>query len=142
MDIDNRTNIKFDESKLQEVLRVLKVDEFELIFVGKEEIREINMRFRGVDKSTDVLSFPLEPTPMDERLGSVVINLELAQEMSEKIGHKLEDEVALLLVHGVLHLQGYDHEVDDGQMRELESLLLEQLGIDKGLIERSFELED
>lgn len=142
MDVDNRTDIEFDMDKALEVEKLLKVDNFELIFVNNEEMREINREFRGMDKSTDVLSFPLEPTPMDTSLGSVVINLELALEISKRIGHKLEDEAALLLVHGILHLQGYDHEIDSGEMRELEGSLLERLGIDKGLIERSFEIGD
>jgi len=143
VEIENRTKHSIDESGLIKAAALLVGEgEFELLLVGDEEMREINREFRNIDKTTDVLSFPLEPTPMEESLGSVVINLDLAKSVALDLGHSLEDEAVLLLVHGILHLRGYDHELDSGEMRELEADYLKQLGVEVGLIERSFGIAD
>jgi len=143
VEIENKTEHVIDNSRLIETARVLlEKCEFELLLVGSEEMRDINREFRGVDKETDVLSFPLEPTPMEESLGSVVINLDLAKSVAAKLGHSLEDETVLLLVHGILHLKGFDHELDSGEMRELEAYYLKQLGVNVGLIDRSLDIAD
>jgi len=110
--------------------------EVELLFVDSKKMQEINLEQRGIDKTTDVLSFPLlevEGMP----LGSIVINSELAKEKADELGHKQNDEEALLFIHGMLHLLGYDHEVDSGQMREKEREIIEKFFLPKSLILRS-----
>ena len=110
--------------------------EVELLFVDSKKMQEINLEQRGIDKTTDVLSFPLlevEGMP----LGSIVINSELAKEKADELGHKQNDEEALLFIHGILHLLGYDHEVDGGQMREKEREIIEKFFLPKSLILRS-----
>ena len=110
--------------------------EVDLLFVDNEAIREMNLEYRDKDSATDVLSFPMyEPDEEidDEEevlLGDIVISLERAQEQCEEYGHSLEREVMYLLVHGLLHLAGYDHmeEEDKEVMRAQEEKLLAQIG--------------
>ena len=187
----------------------------ELIFVRSEEMRQLNAQTRGIDKTTDVLSFPLDPAafagfgedlskensahensgakilnaanpasentsaansasensnttnsedensnaanstsenPSDENLknenfgggnfapallGSVVINLDLVELKAAQLGHGRDDETALLFTHGLLHVLGYDHESDDGQMRAKECEIIEKFRLPKSLIVRT-----
>ncbi|WP_297945128.1 rRNA maturation RNase YbeY [uncultured Campylobacter sp.] len=180
----------------------------ELIFVRGEEMRQLNAQTRGIDKTTDVLSFPLDPaafagfgedlgeensthensgsknqnaansaskntsaansasensntinsensegeSPSDENLknenfgdenfapallGSVVINLDLVELKAAQLGHGRDDETALLFTHGMLHVLGYDHESDDGQMRAKECEIIEKFRLPKSLIVRT-----
>lgn len=102
--------------------------EISLTFVSKEEIRELNNRYRGIDNPTDVLSFPLiedfdEIEDGDEyMLGDVVICLEKAEEQAEEFGHSKEREIVYLFVHSVCHLLGFDHmeEEEKQEMRQRE----------------------
>ena len=180
----------------------------ELIFVRGEEMRQLNAQTRGIDKATDVLSFPLDPaafagfggdlseenpahensgakilnaansasentsaansasknsntinsensegeSPNDENLknenfdggnfipallGSVVINLDLVELKAAQLGHGRDDETALLFTHGLLHVLGYDHESDGGQMRAKECEIIEKFHLPKSLIVRT-----
>lgn len=184
----------------------------ELIFVRDEEMRQLNVQTRGIDKATDVLSFPLDPAafagfgedlseensayensgdknpyaanpaskntsaansasensntinsknsegenPNDENLknenfdggnfapallGSVVINLDLVELKAAQLGHGRDDETALLFTHGLLHVLGYDHESDSGQMRAKECEIIEKFRLPKSLIVRTEENE-
>ena len=192
----------------------------ELIFVRGEEMRRLNAQTRGIDKATDVLSFPLDPAafagfggdlskensahknsgsknqnaansasentdaansasensniinsedensnaansasknPNDENLknenfdgenfapvllGSVVINLDLVELKAAQLGHGRDDETALLFTHGLLHVLGFDHESDDGQMRAKECEIIERFCLPKSLIVRTDESEE
>ena len=116
--------IKVDTGKIkQQIGRVLSsLDcnecEISILFVGDQGIRDLNQRFRGVDRSTDVLSFPqlfeeLSETSGTLILGDVAISLETALRQTKKHGLSLEEELTLLLIHGILHLLGYDHELSD-----------------------------
>lgn len=185
----------------------------ELIFVRSEEMRQLNAQTRGIDKATDVLSFPLDPAAFagfggdlseknsahknngdkilndtnyasentdtanstsensntinsensegessdDENLksenfdgenfatallGSVVINLDLVELKAAQLGHGRDDETALLFTHGMLHVLGFDHESDDGQMRAKECEIIEKFRLPKSLIVRTEENEE
>lgn len=136
LEIENYTNIKITDTKLQEIAQNLSQKDIELIFCDDEYIKEINSKFRNKNETTDVLSFPYEDikhTP----LGSVIINLTLAKKMAQKLKHSLEDEISLLLIHAILHLLGYDHESDLGQMYELEKELMLKFNLPKSLIDRA-----
>ncbi len=107
-------------------------------FVDNEGIREINRRFRNIDRPTDVLSFPLlgDELPDDELfsvpLGDIVLSLERAQEQANEFGHSFEREVAFLTAHSTLHLLGYDHETseeDERVMRQKQNEIMEALGL-------------
>jgi len=114
--------------------------EVEVTFVDDEQIREYNNNYRNIDKSTDVLSFPLgedgvydiNPVTNNKMLGDIVISVEHAIAQGELYGHGIRREVGYLTVHSMLHLLGYDH-VDEGiekaRMREKEEAILTKLGL-------------
>ena len=95
-------------------------------FVSDRKIRELNRMFRGFDKSTDVLSFP---SGEEEHLGDIAISVDTAKVQAKRNRLTLEQELAQLILHGVLHLSGYDHETDDGEMNRLELQLRRRLRI-------------
>ena len=98
---------------------------FTVAFVSDDRMKQLNSLFRGKDSTTDVLSFPRQPDEFDpdqNDLGDIVISAEQAQKQSIENDLSLDDELRQLILHGLLHLCGYDHETDDGEMnaRELE----------------------
>ncbi|BCZ19733.1 Probable rRNA maturation factor YbeY [Helicobacter sp. NHP19-012] len=108
----------------------------ELVLVSAERIQELNHLYRGFNKPTDVLSFPIS-MPFNDFLGSVVVNTKLAKEEAQKRGHSLLDEVTLLFLHGYLHLLGYDHEKDSGEQRALEQEIINTFNLPPSLIVRT-----
>jgi probable rRNA maturation factor len=137
IEFDDRYGLdEFKLAKLETIKNSLTDKEVELIFVNSKDMREFNLNFRQIDKTTDVLSFPLDF--MDGLpLGSLVINIELAKQKALELKHSLDDEISLMFIHGLLHLLGYDHEKDSGQMREKEKELIQQFCLPKSLIVRS-----
>lgn len=110
--------------------------EVSLSFVDNKEIQELNREFRGIDRATDVLSFPLLTDEFDieleeESLGDIVISLERALEQSLEYDHSFEREVCFLVCHSMFHLLGYDHDTDGNtkEMREKEEYILNKLNI-------------
>ncbi len=95
-----------------------------IAFVSDSKIRQLNRQFRGIDKPTDVLSFPSEDT-----LGDIAVSVETAAAQAKENGLSFDDEIAQLILHGLLHLSGYDHETDNGEMNRLELRLRRKLGI-------------
>jgi probable rRNA maturation factor len=106
-------------------------------------MRGLNKRFRGVNKATDVLSFPSQRGMRDKGssripdLGEIVIARGMAREQARALGHPLATELRVLALHGLLHLLGYDHDVDNGQMGRVEGRLRRRAGLPDGLIARS-----
>jgi probable rRNA maturation factor len=98
-------------------------------------IRGLNKRFRKKNKATDVLSFPAEPG--FGIAGDLAISLETAARQAAEQGHRLSVELRVLMLHGLLHLSGMDHEMDDGKMARKERRLRAKLGLPMGLIERA-----
>ncbi len=134
--IDNESNISLHVSLLEQICDAHTHKEVELLIVDAQSIQELNREHRGKDTPTDVLSFPIDDFPHSP-LGSIVINHELAHEKAKELGHKIEEEIALLFIHGLLHLLGYDHEVDSGEMREKEEALINQYKLPQSLIVRT-----
>ena len=99
-----------------------------IAFVSNRKIRDLNRRFRGQNKDTDVLSFPADEATT-RNLGDIAISLEQARIQARANGLKFEQEVAQLILHGLLHLCGYDHETDNGEMDQLEIRLRRKLRI-------------
>ena len=99
-------------------------------------IRKLNRRFRGKNKATDVLSFPTEGPGSEEIAGDLAISATTALGQAAGQGHSLSTEIKVLILHGLLHLAGYDHEADAGKMARRERLLRGRLGLPQGLIER------
>lgn len=136
IDLDNKTSLKIDELLLNTIATKLTDKEIELLIVEEDEIKNINKLHRNIDKSTDVLSFPYEEMPMSP-LGSIVISSSHVKDLASKLGHTNNDELALLFIHGLLHLLGFDHEVDSGEMRKEEERLIQEFNLPKSLIIRT-----
>lgn len=100
-------------------------------------IRKLNRQFRGINKATDVLSFPAEGVGAEEIAGDLAISVTTAMGQAAEQGHPLSTEIKVLILHGLLHLAGYDHETDNGKMARRERLLRARLGLPQGLIERA-----
>jgi probable rRNA maturation factor len=109
-----------------------------VLLTGDAEIRRLNRDFRGKDKPTDVLSFPAGKDHGRSRLaGDLAISVETAAREAALRGQTLDTELRILLLHGVLHLAGYDHETDTGEMARKEDALRKRLGLNQGLIGRT-----
>ena len=106
----------------------------QVLITSSDELRALNRRFRRKDKHTDVLSFP---AIADGQAGDIAISADIASENAYRLGHSLEDELRILILHGILHLGGHDHETDKGEMEALESELRERLKLPSSLIERT-----
>jgi len=115
-------------SWIEQALTALKVqaDELSLIFVSNLEIRAYNRKYRNINRESDVLSFPLGEKSPDGRinLGDIIISIEAAKRQSQDMGHSLEEELKILIIHGLLHLLDYNHETDNGEMHRREQELL------------------
>ena len=115
---------------------------FHCLITGDAELRRLNREFRGKDYPTDVLSFPsgtgLPACPPEGSafLGDLAISLPRAKAQAREYGHRLEQEIEILMLHGVLHLLGMDHEADGGSMARAEKRWRTRLGLPAGLIER------
>ena len=112
-----------------------------VVLTGDAAMRRLNREWRGVDRATDVLSFPGDDDGprmpgQATHLGDIVIATGVARRQAVRAGHAYGTELKVLALHGLLHLLGYDHETDDGQMRRLEARLRRKGGLVSGLIER------
>jgi probable rRNA maturation factor len=115
-------------------------DPVNILVTSSSELRSLNRRFRGADKPTDVLSFPSPPaehTQARRTAGDVAISADIARENARRLEHSVVDEVKILVLHGILHLAGFDHEHDHGEMARKEGRLRHQLKLETGLIERT-----
>lgn len=125
---------------LDEAATAVKIrGEVAALLTTDAEIRQLNRTFRKKNKPTDVLSFPA-PAPLPGHQstgGDLAISVETAARQADEAGHALSVELQVLLLHGVLHLAGYDHERDTGQMAAREALLRRRFGLEAGLIERA-----
>ena len=106
-----------------------------VLITGSGKIRQLNLRFRGKRQVTDVLSFPSSIS--NGCAGDIAICLSVAVRNARMLGHSVSDEVQILILHGILHLAGYDHENDRGEMKKKEISLRRRLGLPLGLIERT-----
>lgn len=99
--------------------------EITVVFLNNSQIKDYNHRYRKKNYPTDVLSFPSNETTLENRyyLGDILISIEKAVDQAKEKGHSLNRELKILILHGILHLLGYDHESDSGQMDHLESRL-------------------
>jgi probable rRNA maturation factor len=113
--------------------------ELAVALVGDATVRALNRKYRGVDRATDVLSFPCDDGPDGgggRHLGDVVVARGVAARQARRAGHSLTTELKVLVLHGLLHLLGFDHESDTGDMARLEARLRRRGGLPAGLLER------
>ena len=110
-----------------------------VLLTGDRQIRRWNREFRGKNKATDVLSFPAIQMEgvASAMAGDLAISVETADKQAKEQGHVLAEELKVLVLHGLLHLAGYDHETDDGTMARVERRLRVKLGLKAGLTERA-----
>ncbi len=108
----------------------------EVLLTSDGELKRLNRRFRGKNQATDVLSFPAPGEVAQEHAGDLAISLDMAACQAAAYGHSLRDEVRILLLHGLLHLYGLDHETDKGQMAAREIGLRRELRLPSSLIDR------
>lgn len=111
--------------------------EVNVVVASSREVQDLNRRYRGKNKPTDVLSFPPLPTLEGHLGGDIVISADIAARNARRLGHTPAEELKILILHGILHLAGYDHERDNGQMSRKEQRLRKELGLPSSLIERS-----
>lgn len=118
---------------------VSKGRSFDTLITGDAELRRLNRDFRGKDYATDVLSFSPAPEGAGGKsapLGDLAISLARARAQARQFGHSTEQEIQVLMLHGLLHLLGFDHETDNGRMARAEKRWRSRLGLPDGLIER------
>ncbi len=141
LNIENFTTVQLDYHLLEKISDRLTTKEIDLNICYNPTIQKYNALYRGKDKPTDVLSFPLENDIESELiplpLGSIMISVEYVKNISQELGHSYEEELSLLFIHGLLHLLGYDHERDNGEMREREEELIREFNLPKSLIVRT-----
>jgi probable rRNA maturation factor len=136
IDVDNRTEFIPDMTNIEMMTEALNAGDIELVICDDTQMRAYNRDYRGIDKATDVLSFPYAPMPMVP-IGSIVISADHVKEGAESFGHCENDEFTLLFLHGLLHLLGYDHETDRGEMRQKEEEMIALLQLPSSLIVRT-----
>jgi probable rRNA maturation factor len=134
--VENLTDFEIPEEEFIEILKIFSEKEVEVVICGNEKIQNINKNFRGKDEPTDVLSFPVLDETGFSPLGSIVISADITNNVSKVLGHSIKEEFQILFLHGLLHLLGYDHETDDGEMRELEMKYRKKFNLPESLIER------
>ena len=147
LNIENLTNLTINIELLEGISDVLLINhaskEIDLTICNNQTIQEYNKEYRGKDKATDVLSFPIENdiiiNGFQMPLGSIVISADFVEEKATEFGHTNNDELSLLFIHGMLHLLGFDHEVDNGEMREKEEEIIYKFHLPKSLIIRTEE---
>jgi len=133
-----RSPATLDVSSLESFAEILRAGvgrgrEFHCLITGDAELRLLNRTYGSKDYATDVLSFPAE----GDYLGDVAISLGRARAQARQFGHAVEDEVRILMLHGLLHLKGMDHESDSGEMARAELRWRKKLGLPGSLIERA-----
>jgi probable rRNA maturation factor len=147
LNIENLTDLTIDIKLLEEISKVLLTKfpsrEVDLTVCNNKTIQEYNREYRGKDKPTDVLSFPIENDMIIDvdkmPLGSIVISACFVKERAEAFSHTKNNELILLFIHGMLHLLGFDHETDNGEMRKRETEVINQFHLPKSLIIRTEE---
>jgi probable rRNA maturation factor len=126
------------ERFLREASFVVKLrGQVTVLLTTDTEMRRLNRHFRGKDKPTDVLSFPAGGPVAAEVAGDLAISVPTARRQAAERGHVLRTEIKVLILHGLLHLAGYDHETDKGEMDRRERALRAKLRLPHGLIERT-----
>jgi probable rRNA maturation factor len=136
IDFTNETDTDIDIKLCKKISDYLTTEDIELVAVKSEDIKILNKEYRNIDKTTDVLSFPFEKVP-NSPLGSIIINIDKVIEKSNELGHSKNEEFTLLFLHGLLHILGYDHECDNGEMREKEKEIIKKFSLPKSLIVRN-----
>lgn len=146
IDIINQTDLSFDTQTIEAIAKDLLAQHkihksIELLISDNDYIQSLNCRHRGKNSNTDVLSFPMHSSDPGSPLGSIVISNEYVQRLANDLGHTAQQELALLFTHGLLHLLGYDHEIDNNSMREKEKEIIIKYQLPNSLILRNQDIQ-
>lgn len=136
IDLVNETDLPVDTDLLAKIAEDLTQRQIELVITDNDGIRALNVHHRKKDAPTDVLSFPLGDMP-NAPLGAIVISKDFVIEKAERYGHTNQEELTLLFIHGLLHLLGFDHETDNGEMRHKEEVIIRAWKLPESLIVRT-----
>jgi len=139
IDLINETNLLVDTDLLEKIAEDLTQRQIELIITDNQGIAALNREHRDKNEPTDVLSFPMGDSIPHTPLGMIVISKDFVKEKAQEFGHTDQEELTLLFIHGLLHLIGFDHETDEGQMRHKEEVLINAWHLPKSLIVRTEE---
>jgi len=141
LNIDNLTDFSINTQALEDIIKMHTSREIDLIVCYNFTIKNYNKEYRGKDVATDVLSFPIENDIVIENdimpLGSIIISIDFVRDKAKTFNHSMDSEFTLLFIHGLLHLLGYDHEIDNGEMRKKEELIIRELNLPNSLIVRT-----
>jgi len=137
IEITNTTTKHIDTKLIEEIVSSITDRDIDILICDNLEIQRLNREYRGIDKPTDVLSFPLEFSSSNMPIGSLAISIDKVYEKADELGHTPEEELALLTIHGTLHLLGMDHEIDNGEMRAEEERLIREFNLPDSLIVRT-----
>jgi probable rRNA maturation factor len=139
IEYDNQTTSHYNLALIQKIAASMSKRNIELILTNSDTIRLINAEHRGIDSPTDVLSFPTHANNKRASLGSIVICDDYVIAASSRYAHAPQEEFVLLFIHGLLHLLGFDHETDHGEMRRKEEHLIQKYALPQSLIVRTQE---
>ncbi len=137
IDLINETDLLVDTDLLEKIAEDLTQRQIELIITDNEGIAALNKTHRDKAEPTDVLSFPMGDTIPHTPLGVIVISKDYVIKNAQAYGHSKQEELTLLFIHGLLHLIGFDHETDEGQMRHKEEVIINAWKLPKSLIVRN-----
>jgi len=147
LNIENLTNLTINVNLLKKISKFITKEsrrgEIDVTICNNRTIQQYNQEYRGKDMPTDVLSFPIENDmiigDIEMPLGSIVISADFVKTKATEFGHSNDDELSLLFIHGMLHILGFDHEVDSGEMRKREEEIIHNFNLPKSLIIRTEE---
>ncbi|CAA6798480.1 MAG: Metal-dependent hydrolase YbeY, involved in rRNA and/or ribosome maturation and assembly [uncultured Sulfurovum sp.] len=143
LNIENLTDFVPNIKMLESIGNSVTSREIDLTLCYNDTIQQYNKEYRQQNKATDVLSFPIINDIITDNnfipLGSIVISIDFVFNKAQEYKHSTESEMALLFIHGLLHLLGYDHESDNGEMREKEALIIQNFNLPSSLIVRTEE---
>ncbi len=143
LNIENLTNFTVNVKLLKTIANSLTSREIDLTLCYNKTIQQYNKEYRHKDQATDVLSFPIDHDILTDNdympLGAIVISVDFVMEKAKTYNHSHDDEMALLFIHGLLHILGYDHETDSGEMRKKEALIIQDFNLPQSLIVRTEE---
>ena len=143
LNIENLTNFTVNVQLLENIANSLTSREIDLTLCYNNTIQQYNKEYRQKDTATDVLSFPIENDIITDNnfmpLGSIVISVDFIMDKAKEYKHSTESEMALLFIHGLLHILGYDHETDSGEMRKKEASIIQNFDLPHSLIVRTEE---
>jgi probable rRNA maturation factor len=134
IDINNKFDITINKELLENITKLYTTKDIELVVTNNKTIQQLNNKNRQKNSPTDVLSFSYDNIDI---LGSVVVSFDFIEKASKDFGHSGQDELTLLYIHGLLHLVGFDHEIDNGKQKTEEQKIIHKFDLPNSLTTRN-----